>query len=139
MNSFTDTIRTEWTVGKIASSAERFSRFGDMEVAEDGNLDVAVDIYKVAWTAVLGGGVIDGPEVERRRQLFFAAGGGDNDVQFVIRGDGGFELVLNLDLAALGHVLQIVHSPGGDARGCKSAQKEARQCNIFVYIILWKK
>jgi len=92
---------------------------GDVDVAKDGHLYVAIDINKIA--GVIGEGVVACAvaQVEGRGQLFLAAGGGDDDVQLVVGGNGGLELVLYLDLAALAEVLQIVDTAGGDAGGNK--------------------
>lgn len=86
---------------------------GDVDVAEDGHLDVAVDVDEVAGVVgedVAAAGVV--AQVEGRGQLFLAAGGGDDDVELVVGGNGGLELVLYLDLAALAEVLQIVDTAG---------------------------
>ena len=87
-----------------------------MDLSKDGEVDVAVDVHQVVALFV-GSTVAEG---EGRGQfLLVRIRGGDDDAQLVIGGDGGFKFVLDFDLAAMGHVLEVVDPAGGDARSCR--------------------
>ena len=104
----------------------------DMKLSENGEVDVSVDVDQVV--ALFFGGAI--AEVEGVGQFLFT-GGADDDAEFVVGSDGGLEFVFYLNLRAVGHILQVVHSAGSDTgRHCQcDGNSETNFVEKIIYVL----
>ena len=103
-----------------------------MYASKDGEDDVAVDVDEVV--ALFVGFTV--AQIEGVRQLGFA-GGADDDAEFVVGSDGGLEFVFYLNLRAVGHILQVVHSAGSDTgRHCQcDGNSEKNFVEKIIYVL----
>ena len=97
-----------------------------MEVANHGELDIAVDINEVALVVVgvdvdVAGGI---PENVEGGSHFGIVVAGNVDVDFVVWTDNCLKTVFKFDLAAVVHILQVIYLARSNAGGRQKGKKE---------------